>query len=1394
MRANTKSSLVALNQLLKNKEGFSTVGAGMPAAIAQAGEMLWTGYGPQTGPPAPGLMHIQMDMNRAALQESPELMEVLDSADISDAAQAEAELNGVPVIDMRPMIDKMQEIMAEPILAVREQILCPQGIHQTFYGMQLLLSANPSGSRFDAVEPVIADTFERYHNRMAEIGADYEALYLGGGYDEWEAISDMMECIDAASGDATAIRNLANLAGGFAAKGHTYWLQNMRQVMPDLILPKWDAAIEATPTKENPCFSYIANTSIHNRYNRTEAALAGIANTLIPPVEWSRCVPYFNVGVTTKSTTIVQSEGESGLAGEVTDRMSIDQFFQQALKTNRPDVNNMNARTAMTPEYVIRELDSVRVENEAGEAVAQTVADYTTVIGMEVFTMPQSIVPMDQPNDAWMDRAGDASIDRSRPFMTINNFSTEVAPTTGASSTQRGTLTITLHDRARLPQIAPLIKPATLNNVEFDIEWGWSHPVNDDTNVYGQYINSLRQAGKWTLYQSSYSFTSDAQVQITLGLVMSGVDSVQELDASTTGLVSPGWQAVETAYSALDVAREGASAFLDTGHIADLSATQNINTLSLNSTGVLISADFQTELDEWIRAARRSVAQGGFPELDELIQKLVAMKTAVGNANATLQRDLDKKLSVLSSKAYKDWHIYVKTIGKMAADRAEEELWYYDGTGNDALPGRWPLSTGKYVPLGALIQLFVAQPLMTTGMYDEVQVVTYCANLAAGAASGANLGGIPVDIQKINDQKKWGDAVKEQYTKFGGQYPIVRMMEWISDNFVKPQMSPCYGLKSPNGQTGNSALQVNRESGALEPDFEQTGDLMNQTATRLLKYYYGDTTPSSELDPRPTPFTPIDLQVTFEVASPNSDELLRAGVYWGDIPEAYGNKTILRIHVYDGAMNDQPTLLDLIRQSRTSNGGVLIPPRKASAKGVPAYTREVSGWSPYSNDASFACNTLMNMGILRPVEITCTQLEGDRRTAAEAQLAGLQEQREISLALGQSVGSIDRTIAQQEALLVNGESQTSNQFFLNGGIAGAKALLRFVARMAPNIIYGEEGSQINSFTIKQKSNSRSSTTYMMRALENGGAGSDTEVNRGLPMRAAPADISLKCFGNPCYKFMQQFFINANTGTTIDNLYAVTGITHTISPDDFSTDLKLVPLEAYGVFQNLTGEVDKAQTAVEALRAANRERLARLERERQARAAAAAAAQAREDDLAARAADAADAVSFYEAEVHRINTEIAQWSDAVIECRRIWGIWLTECIGWWGGHGGTYKYDFTENQGKRTDFRNQISGARRQAQNEGYGDVWDRMVTLGWMPPYQCTWMQNNMGMNRTAIEANTWEYIGYGFFYTNKWIYAKNWMHHAPSSGEGSFNAMREAAETAARQARAAAADAAAAT
>lgn len=127
----------------------------------------------------------------------------------------------------------------------------------------------------------------------------------------------------------------------------------------------------------------------------------------------------------------------------------------------------------------------------------------------------------------------------------------------------------------------------------------------------------------------------------------------------------------------------------------------------------------------------------------------------------------------------------------------------------------------------------------------------------------------------------------------------------------------------------------------------------------------------------------------------------------------------------------------------------------------------------------------------------------------------------------------------------------------------------YVSKMVPTIIYGTNASSIVSANLASKQDALLATTQMQAQSKGSGKPGTLQPNGsdigGLPLRVVPASMTMTTFGCPLLSYGQQFFIDFNTGTTIDNMYLITGLTHTITPGKFESNLTLTFYDAYGKF-------------------------------------------------------------------------------------------------------------------------------------------------------------------------------------------------------------------------------------
>jgi hypothetical protein len=149
-------------------------------------------------------------------------------------------------------------------------------------------------------------------------------------------------------------------------------------------------------------------------------------------------------------------------------------------------------------------------------------------------------------------------------------------------------------------------------------------------------------------------------------------------------------------------------------------------------------------------------------------------------------------------------------------------------------------------------------------------------------------------------------------------------------------------------------------------------------------------------------------------------------------------------------------------------------------------------------------------------------------------------------------------------------------------IGGFEGIKHFIKQQMPSIIYGSSASAILSAKLASQGNSKLATIQMMRSMEGGDDGPPgTSSAVGLPLRINPMQLSMDIIGCPLVNYMQQFFIDFGTGTTADNMYVVTGLTHKIQAGKFISSVKLTYVDAFGTYETMVDGVEKAMAALKA---------------------------------------------------------------------------------------------------------------------------------------------------------------------------------------------------------------------
>lgn len=156
------------------------------------------------------------------------------------------------------------------------------------------------------------------------------------------------------------------------------------------------------------------------------------------------------------------------------------------------------------------------------------------------------------------------------------------------------------------------------------------------------------------------------------------------------------------------------------------------------------------------------------------------------------------------------------------------------------------------------------------------------------------------------------------------------------------------------------------------------------------------------------------------------------------------------------------------------------------------------------------------------------------------------------------------------------------------------AIKTFLMKKVPTITIGTNGSLIINASVASKTDNLQGAINLANSSRGESSARATPSADGLsdlyelPLRSVPMQVTLTSLGIPTAQLYQKFFIDFNTGTTIDNLYTCSQIQHSITQGKFTTNWTFIYDNGYGKFAAppsikgiLSGEIkDKLQSLVD----------------------------------------------------------------------------------------------------------------------------------------------------------------------------------------------------------------------
>lgn len=754
-----------------------------------------------------------------------------------------------------------------------------------------------------------------------------------------------------------------------------------------------------------------------------------------------------------------------------------------------------------------------------------------TIAGMEIFTSPQTLVNADEIDNPQL-RANPV-LDKFRPFMTIKDLTVEVRPSTGLASFKTAKLAMVLHDRSRLNDVADFVKSDLYSANEIEIEYGWIHPENflatnvTPNNPYGDLINGMRVKERYGIINSSFTFSEGGAVDINLELAMrGGSDLYTELISS--GIedgINNSIRELRDMQNTISRLRERVFANSDSNsRTREVRGIQALDAAISATPNFRITNELRTQLRQLNEALNVNAANAATTELREALNDFY---DNISGDDSSGSRTIDRISSSIINGIESKIRTMVRAIGGRDPFARPDNA--------NTRPRRGGTRSGRVL----------ADPRNESAIerYRE----RYSNDPVSGEVSLATLLLYFVG-QPLASTRKY-DEVQFLFYPFNDKAGYARRiniasfmvdLQFFSEELVRNRLEAASNSVAMNIREFFSFLQsivIDDPAASSYGLWEQNDQLyreISEDGERRTESRYSVPELQSRMD---AILATVTSDGTFQM--PQIEIYVecvpqRLGTIEGDEIDETSAKSVLRLHVFDRVATSYESQGQILRATRDNE--------------IAALGRANNAIEPVGDSSS-------------PVE---ANQEETARTALQSALDfGLIEVVTSDGTVNE--GSIEALLSQQNLIRVAG---------------GSRALKEFLYKTVPYIIYGIQGTAVKQANVSSMQNPALSTVNMLRSPRNTQLQPNGEQAGGLPMQVIPAELNLTTLGCPLIQYAQQFFVDFQTGTSLDNIYSVTGLTHKISPGNFTTDIKLAPFDAYGQYYNMVANIRNQITVVE----------------------------------------------------------------------------------------------------------------------------------------------------------------------------------------------------------------------
>jgi len=246
-----------------------------------------------------------------------------------------------------------------------------------------------------------------------------------------------------------------------------------------------------------------------------------------------------------------------------------------------------------------------------------------------------------------------------------------------------------------------------------------------------------------------------------------------------------------------------------------------------------------------------------------------------------------------------------------------------------------------------------------------------------------------------------------------------------------------------------------------------------------------------------------------------------------------GDQSIYRVHIFDSNASSHATFAEILKASEDDKITPLTAGLGKACVNDKEHKSEAEANSGFQDEFMKVINQAIKSGVIQTMPTQKTEL-----TKADLEAVG---DKKLHFRVVQNFDKVKQMITRNMPSITYG-TQNSNLIQANLGSMNVAAL--------------------TNINLRRSGMGAGNTALGLR-------------DSGLPLQIAPMKLDVMAMGMPLIVIGQQFFIDFGTGTSADNIYVVSKVSHDIADGKFQSQFSFTPLNSYGQYTNIGNVIDQA---------------------------------------------------------------------------------------------------------------------------------------------------------------------------------------------------------------------------